>query len=215
MAKQKSSVKIGKNVVGLFFGCTTFIGMLSLVISAVKYKTSGAIGGAIVIGVISAFLLIYNGIKIHRKRQYAAYEAAMKAADASNSYGYSKPKSQPKPQPKSKPSTSSGKNYDFIDAIQRGRYYDEFAFAGRYGKAELYVGVDYKNDEYIIQPEIEISYNKYTVKTQSDVDAYDNIVLSAYEKQFNQMVRICKDWNVSYDIREPKVTTNIHNGEIL
>ena len=212
MAKKKSSVSYGKNIFGIIIGIFAFNGAVScLVLMGSQSSPQEMLVTGLIMLAFAAFLIIFNSVKIHRKRQYAAYEKAMAAADKSDRATGTRP--SPKPT-RTTSNSSSGKNIDFINAVQRGRYLDEF-FSNTYGSAELYVPIDYKNGDYYIKPEIEISYNKYTCKTQSQVDAFDECVVEAYEKQFKQMVAICEKWGVSYDISEPKVTTNIHNGEIL
>ena len=207
----KKSVSYGKNIFGIIIGIFAFNGAVSmLVLMNQQSNPQEFLVTGLVMLAIAAALIIYNSVKIHRKRQYAAYEKAMAAADRSDRVTGTRPS----PKPAKATTTSSGKNIDFINAVQRGRYLDEF-FSNTYGSAELYVPIDYKNGDYYIKPEIEISYNKYTCKTQSQVDAFDECVVEAYEKQFKQMVAICDKWGVSYDISEPKVTTNIHNGKIL
>ena len=211
MAKKKSSVSYGKNIFGIIIGIFAFNGAVScLVLMGSQSSPQEMLVTGLIMLALAAFLIIFNSVKIHRKRQYAAYEKAMAAADKSDRATGTRP--SPKPT-RTTSNSSSGKNIDFINAVQRGRYFDEF-FSNTYGSAELYVPIDYKNGDYYIKPEIEISYNKYTCKTQSQVDAFDEAVVNAYERQFNQMVAICDKWGVSYDIAEPKVTTNIHNGEI-
>ena len=212
MAKKKSSVSYGKNIFGIIIGIFAFNGAVScLVLMGSQSSPQEMLVTGLIMLALAAFLIIFNSVKIHRKRQYAAYEKAMAAADKSDRATGTRP--SPKPT-RTTSNSSSGKNIDFINAVQRGRYFDEF-FSNTYGSAELYVPIDYKNGDYYIKPEIEISYNKYTCKTQSQVDAFDECVVEAYEKEFNQMVAICEKWGVSYDISEPKVTTNIHHGEIL
>ena len=207
----KKSVSYGKNIFGIIIGIFAFNGAVScLVLMGSQSSPQEMLVTGLIMLALAAFLIIFNSVKIHRKRQYAAYEKAMAAADKSDRATGTRPS----PKPAKATTTSSGKNIDFINAVQRGRYLDEF-FSNTYGSAELYVPIDYKNGDYYIKPEIEISYNKYTCKTQSQVDAFDECVVEAYEKQFKQMVAICDKWGVSYDISEPKVTTNIHNGKIL
>ena len=207
MAKSKGKGTL-INKIGIAFGIFALLGMITMFATMGNSSSStGMLIYGIVLGVVAGYLLFRNIKSLLQKRKE-------NASSSSGSGSSSRPSSSSRPKPSSGSSSSSKKNIDFINAIQRGRYCDEFV-SNKYGSAELYVPVDYEDDTYYIKPEIEISYNKYTCKTQADVDSFDDTVVAAYERQFKEMVRIADDWGVSYDIKEPSITTNIHNGEIL
>ena len=197
MAKAKKE-SIVKNIIGIIIGIFVVVEMIELITTASRYDSHIALLGAASCGILGAFLIIYNGLKIRKKRGLGGNKG-VKAKPAAS---------------RPRPSRANDGEQAFISEIQEGRCYDLFA-RHRLGVAELYVDVDYDDGVYYLKPEIEVTYDSDTVKTQSDVDAYDDVVVNAYQKEFEQMVQICEAWGVSYDIAEPEVTTNIKNGRIV
>ena len=197
MAKAKKE-SIVKNIIGIIIGIFVVVEMIELITTASRYDSHIALLGAASCGILGAFLIIYNGLKIRKKRGLGGNKG-VKAKPATS---------------RPRPSRANDGEQAFISEIQEGRCYDLFA-RHRLGVAELYVDVDYDDGVYYLKPEIEVTYDSDTVKTQSDVDAYDDVVVNAYQKEFEQMVQICEAWGVSYDIAEPEVTTNIKNGRIV
>ena len=195
MAKAKKQ-SIKWNIAGILVGIVALFWMVDILIENYRYG-SAAYFIAFAIGLAAVFFIIYNYRAIRKKR----------GAGANNS----KPASS---RPRPRPSRTSDADEAFISEIQEGRCYDLFA-RHRLGVAELYVDVDYDDGVYYLKPSIEVTYDSGTVQTQSDVDTYDDVVVNAYQKEFEQMVQICEAWGVSYDIAEPEVTTNIKNGRIV
>lgn len=197
MAKAKKQ-SIKWNIGGIALGVIAIFWMIDVLIENYRYG-SAAYFSAFAIGLVAVFFIIYNVRAIRKKRAAGAGKKASKPAT-----------SRPRP----RPGSAADADEAFISEIQEGRCYDLFA-RHRLGVAELYVDVDYEDGVYYIKPEIEVTYDSGTVRTQSDVDAYDDVVVDAYQEQFNEMVQICESWGVSYDIAEPEVTTNIKNGRIV
>lgn len=198
MAKSnKQSIKW--NLGGIALGVLALFWMVDILIENYRYG-SGAYFIAFAIGLVAVFFIIYNVRAIRKKRGAA---------------GANKTKSKPATsRPRPRPGSAADADEAFISEIQDGRCYDTFAY-DRLGVAELFVDVEYEDGVYYLKPEIEVTYDSDTVKTQSDVDAYDDVVVDAYQQEFNEMVRICEAWGVDYDIAEPEVTTNIKNGRIV
>ncbi len=198
MAKSnKQSIKW--NLGGIALGVLALFWMVDILVENYRYG-SGAYFFAFAIGLVAVFFIIYNVRAIRKKRGAA---------------GTNKTKSKPATsRPRPRPGSTADADESFIAEIQDGRCYDTFAY-DRLGVAELFVDVEYEDGVYYLKPEIEVTYDSDTVKTQSDVDAYDDVVVDAYQQEFNEMIRICEAWGVDYDIAEPEVTTNIKNGRIV
>ena len=203
MANSKKGESIVWNVIGAIIGIFAVVEMIQLITTASRFDSRIGLYGAASCGILSAFLIIYNGIRIRQKKGLGGKKQknAAKAKPAT---------SRPRP----RPSSASDAQEAFISEIQDGRCYDLFA-RNRLGVAELYVDVDFEDGVYYLKPEIEVTYDKDAVRSQSDVDRYDDFVVDEYQKQFNDMVEICEAWGVNYDIAEPEVTTNIKNGRIV
>ena len=198
MAKQKKQ-SIVLNIIGILIAFGVLIEMIQLIRTAARHGSTYAYLGAVSCFVLVMVLIIYNGIKIRKKM------------------GLGKKKEKTSKPSTSRPRASSGSKAEaddlFISEIQEGRCFDNFAYDDL-GVAELYVDVEFEDGVYYLKPEIEVTYDRDNVKTQADVDAYDDIVVDEYQKQFEEMVEICEAWGVDYDIAEPQVTTNIKNGKI-
>ena len=200
MAKNKKSIV--KNIIGIIVALIALSEMIQLIQTASRNSSTIAYLGAGSCGILAMILIIYNGIQIRKKKGLGGSGA--KKADKS------KPATS-RPRPRS--GSSAEADEVFISEIQEGRCFDTFAYDDL-GVAEIYVDVEYEDGVSYIKPEIEVTYDKDNVKTQADVDAYDDIVVDEYQKQFEEMVEICEAWGVQYDIAEPQVTTNIKNGKI-
>ena len=200
MAKTKKE-SIVKNIIGIIIGIFVVVEMIELITTASRYDSHIALLGAASCGILGAFLIIYNGLKIRKKRGLGGNKAnkGVKAKPAAS---------------RPRPSRANDGEQAFISEIQEGRCYDLFA-RHRLGVSELFVDVDYEDGVYYLVPQIEVTYDSDTVKTQDDVDRYDDFVVDEYQKQFDEMVAICEKWGVDYDIKEPAVSTNIHNGRIV
>ena len=202
MAKAKKGESIVWNVIGLIVALIAVSEMIQLIQTGARNSSTYAYLGAGSCGILAMILIIYNGLQIRKKK-------GLGGSKQNNTK--SKPATS---RPRPRPSSASDAQEAFISEIQEGRCYDLFA-RDRLGVAELYVEVEYEDGVYYLKPEIEVTYDSDTVHSQSDVDAYDDIVVDAYQEQFNEMVQICESWGVSYDIAEPEVTTNIKNGRIV
>ena len=202
MANPKKGESIVRNVIGLIVALVAVSEMISLIQTGARNDSTYAYLGAGSCGILALILIIYNGLQIRKKKGLG---------------GSKKKTSKPKPatsRPRPRPGSTADADETFIAEIQDGRCYDTFAY-DRLGVAELFVDVEFEDGVYYLKPEIEVTYDSDTVKTQSDVDAYDDVVVDAYQQEFNEMVRICEAWGVDYDIAEPEVTTNIKNGRIV
>ena len=213
MSKATKSSK-GGNIVGIFFGCSAFFGMMTMIILMISQKqTGGMLPVAIIMGAISAFLLIFNGVRLHRKIVYDRYQG--NKSNYSSSYDSSSSKPNPKPS-RQNSSSYPPKNERLIRELEKGRNYIKLNVGGFHGEAELSLRISYSRGEYTIKPILDLDYNKYTVKTQADVDDLLERAINAYEKHFKEMVRICDSYDVGYEIKEPEIRTNISaNGDIV
>ena len=198
----------GGNILGIFFGCSAFFGMVTMIVLMITQKQTSVLPVAIIMGAISAFLLIFNGVRLHRKIVYDQYQE-YRSSTSDYDYSSSKPT-------RNTSSSSSGKNQDLIRELEKGRNYVKLNVGGFHGEAELSLRITYSRGEYTIKPILDLDYNKYTVKTQSDVEDLLRRALNEYEKHFKQMVRICDRYGVDYEIEEPQIRSNISaNGDIV